>query len=92
MIPDAVVMVPQFIIWKNLGGLDTLWPLIVPHWFGSAWNIFLLRQFFQTIPKDYDESALIDGASRWDIYWRIILPLSKPALATRRFCLRLPLE
>lgn len=81
MIPFAVVMVPQFIIWKNLNWLDTLWPLIVPHWFGSAWNIFLLRQFFLTVPLEYDEAALMDGASRWDIYWRIILPLAKPALA-----------
>jgi len=81
MIPFAVVMVPQFIIWKNLNWLDTLWPLMVPHWFGSAWNIFLLRQFFMTIPVDYDEAALMDGASRWDIYWRIIMPLSRPALA-----------
>ncbi|MCE7983413.1 MAG: carbohydrate ABC transporter permease [Caldilinea sp. CFX5] len=81
MIPFAVVMVPQFIIWKNLGWLDTLWPLMVPHWFASAWNIFLLRQFFMSIPFDYDEAALMDGASRWDIYWRVILPLSTPALA-----------
>lgn len=81
MIPFAVVMVPQFIIWRNLNWLDTLWPLIIPHWFGSAWNIFLLRQFFMAIPREFDESALIDGASRWDIYWRIILPLAKPALA-----------
>lgn len=81
MIPFAVVMVPQFIIWKHLNWLDTFWPLMAPHWFGSAWNIFLLRQFFMTIPREYDEAALIDGASRWDIYWRIIMPLSKPALA-----------
>lgn len=81
MIPFAVVMVPQFIIWKNLNWLDTFWPLMAPHWFGSAWNIFLLRQFFMTIPREYDEAALIDGASRWDIYWRIIMPLSRPALA-----------
>lgn len=81
MIPFAVVMVPQFIIWKNLNWLDTLWPLMIPHWFASAWNVFLLRQFFMTIPKEYDESALMDGASRWAIFWRIILPLSKPALA-----------
>lgn len=81
MIPFAVVMVPQFIIWKHLKWLDTFWPLMAPHWFGSAWNIFLLRQFFMTIPREYDEAALIDGASRWDIYWRIIMPLSKPALA-----------
>jgi multiple sugar transport system permease protein len=81
MVPYAVVMIPQFIIWKNLNWLDTFWPLMVPHWFGSAWNIFLLRQFFRSIPLEYDEAALMDGASRWDIYWRIILPLSTPALA-----------
>jgi multiple sugar transport system permease protein len=81
MIPFAVVMVPQFIIWKNLNWLDTLWPLMIPHWFGSAWNIFLLRQFFMSIPREYDEAALMDGASRWQIFWRIILPLAKPALA-----------
>lgn len=81
MIPFAVVMVPQFIIWKNLNWLDTLWPLTIPHWFASAWNIFLLRQFFMGIPKEFDEAALMDGASRWGIFWRIILPLSTPALA-----------
>lgn len=81
MIPFAVVMVPQFILWKNLNWLDTFWPLMIPHWFGSAWNIFLLRQFFMGIPTDYDESALMDGASHWDIFWKIILPLSTPALA-----------
>jgi multiple sugar transport system permease protein len=82
MIPFAVVMVPQFIIWHKLDWLDTLKPLMIPPWFGGAFNIFLLRQFFLTIPKDYDEAALIDGASRWDIFWRITVPLSKPALAT----------
>ncbi|MEM7032983.1 MAG: carbohydrate ABC transporter permease [Chloroflexota bacterium] len=81
MVPFTVVMVPQFIIWRNLDWLDTYLPLMVPHWFGSAWNIFLLRQFFMTIPTAYDEAALIDGASRWGIFWRIILPLSTPALA-----------
>ena len=81
MIPFAVVMVPQFIIWRTLNWMDTLWPLLIPHWFGSAWNIFLLRQFFMTIPREYDEAALIDGASRWYIFLRIVMPLSKPALA-----------
>ena len=80
MIPFAVVMVPQFIIWKELAWLDTLWPLMIPHWFGSAWSFFLLRQFFMTIPREYDEAAYLDGASRWLIFVRIILPLSKPAL------------
>lgn len=81
MVPFAVIMIPQFILWSKLHWLDTYLPLIIPQWFGSAWNIFLMRQFFMTIPKEYDEAALLDGASRWDIYWRIILPLSRPVLA-----------
>jgi ABC-type glycerol-3-phosphate transport system permease component len=81
MIPFAVIMIPQFILWKELDWLDTYLPLMIPHWFGGAWNIFLMRQFFMTIPREYDEAALLEGASRWDIYRRIILPLSRPVLA-----------
>lgn len=81
MIPFAVVMVPQFIIWSKIDWLDTFWPLMIPHWCASAYNIFLLRQFFMGIPMDYDESAIIDGATHWDIFWKIIMPLSRPALA-----------
>jgi multiple sugar transport system permease protein len=81
MIPFAVVMVPQYILWSKLGWLNTFLPLMIPHWFGSAYNIFLLRQFFMSIPMDYDESAIIDGATHWDIFWKIIIPLSRPALA-----------
>ncbi len=81
MVPFAVIMIPQFILWKELNWLDTYLPLIIPQWFGGAWNIFLMRQFFMTIPREYDEAALLEGASRWDIYWRIILPLSRPVLA-----------
>lgn len=81
MVPFAVIMIPQFILWKQLNWLDTYWPLIIPQWFGGAWNIFLMRQFFMTIPREYDEAALLEGASRWDIYWRIILPLSRPVMA-----------
>ena len=81
MIPFAVVMVPQYILWSKLGWLDTFLPLMIPHWFGSAYNIFLLRQFFMSIPVDYDESAIIDGATHWDIFWKITVPLSRPALA-----------
>ena len=81
MIPFAVIMVPQFMIWRHLGWLNTFWPLMIPQWGGSAWNIFLLRQFFMTIPKEYDEAALIDGASAFTIYSRVIMPLAKPALA-----------
>jgi multiple sugar transport system permease protein len=82
MLPFAVTMVPTFILFHQLGWLDTFLPLIVPAWFGGgAFNIFLLRQFFLTIPKEYDEAARIDGGGSWTILWRIILPLSKPALA-----------
>jgi len=77
-----VTLIPTFILFKALRWLDTFLPLIVPYWFGGgAFFIFLLRQFFRTIPLDLDESARIDGASSWVIFTRIILPLSKPALA-----------
>ena len=81
MVPFTVIMVPQFILWRYLEWLDTFLPLMVPYWFGSAWNIFLLRQFFLTIPREYDESARIDGGNHWTVFTRLILPLSKPALA-----------
>jgi len=82
MLPPAVMMVPKFILFRELGWLDTFKPLIVPFWFGAPFHIFLLRQFFLSIPKDLDDAARIDGASSFQIYWHIILPLSKPALAT----------
>jgi ABC-type glycerol-3-phosphate transport system permease component len=83
MLPEEVTLVPVYLLFKYLGWLDTYRPLIVPSWFGgSAFYIFLLRQFFLTIPTDLDDAAKIDGASLFDIYARIIIPLSKPALAT----------
>lgn len=82
MLPFAVTMVPMFILFHAIGWLDTFKPLIIPAWFGGgAFNIFLLRQFFLSIPKEYDEAAHIDGAGSWTILWRIIVPLSKPGLA-----------
>jgi len=81
MVPFTVLMVPQFILWRYLEWLNTFLPLTVPYWFGSAWNIFLLRPFFLTIPREFDESARLDGAVHWVIFTRLILPLSKPALA-----------
>lgn len=81
MLPYAVTLIPTFIGWKLLNGINTYLPLIVPAWFGGgAFNIFLLRQFFLTIPKGLDESAYIDGAGHFRIYSNIILPLTKPAL------------
>lgn len=81
MIPFPVIMVPQYIIFQKLGWIGTFLPLWVPAWFGAAFNIFLLRQFFMGIPRDLEESAMLDGCSRWGCFWRIMLPLSKPALA-----------
>ena len=83
MLPQEVTLVPIYLLFKSLGWLDSYRPLIVPSWFGgSAFYIFLLRQFFMTIPTELDDAAKMDGASLLDIYWRIILPLAKPALAT----------
>jgi multiple sugar transport system permease protein len=83
MIPYAVLLIPQYIMFRALGWLDSFLPLWVPPWFGGgAFNIFLLRQFFRTIPAELSDAARIDGASELGIYWRIILPLSGPALAT----------
>ncbi|HEY3242763.1 MAG TPA: carbohydrate ABC transporter permease [Phycisphaerae bacterium] len=81
MIPFPVVMVPTYVIFKHLGWIGSFKPLWVPAWFGSAFNIFLLRQFFLTIPRELDEAARLDGCGTWRTFWRIILPLAKPALA-----------
>ncbi len=81
MIPFPVIMVPMYLVFRELGWIGTLKPLWVPAWFGGAFSIFLLRQFFMGIPKDLDEAARIDGMSHWSIFWRVIVPLSKPALA-----------
>lgn len=82
MLPGQVTMIPLYILFARLGWVDTYLPLIVPALFGSPFYIFLLRQFFMTIPKDSEEAALIDGASRLRIWWSIILPQARPALAT----------
>lgn len=81
MIPFPVIMVPSYILFKHLGWVGTFLPLWVPAWFAGAFNVFLLRQFFMGIPKELEESAMLDGCSRWGCFWRIMLPLSKPALA-----------
>ncbi|MFZ4574198.1 MAG: carbohydrate ABC transporter permease [Phycisphaerales bacterium] len=80
MIPFPVVMGPLFVVFKNLGWIGSLKPLWVPAWFAGAFNVFMLRQFFMGIPKELDEAARIDGCGHWGTYWRIILPLSRPAL------------
>ena len=81
MLPYAAVMIPTFILWKTLGAVNTYAPLTIPWWFGGGpFNLFLLRQFFKRIPQELDEAAYIDGASVFNIYSKIILPLSKPVL------------
>jgi multiple sugar transport system permease protein len=83
MIPYAVLMIPQYIMFRYLGWIDTFLPLWFPVWFGGgAFNVFLLRQFFRTIPAELSDAARIDGSSEFGIYWRVILPLAGPALAT----------
>ena len=81
MIPDQVMLVPLFVIFKNLGWLNSYLPLVVPGYFGSAYNIFLLRQFYASIPEELSDAARMDGCSEVGIFWRIMLPLVKPALA-----------
>jgi multiple sugar transport system permease protein len=83
LLPNVILLVPQFIIFTQLGWVDTFLPLTVPLFFGGgAFNIFLLRQFFRTIPEELADAARIDGCSEFGIYWRIMLPLSRPALIT----------
>jgi multiple sugar transport system permease protein len=83
MLPSQVTLVPQFILFYKLGWIDTIKPLWVPFWFGGgAFFIFLMRQFFLSLPRELDEAAILDGANRLQIFFRILLPLTKPALAT----------
>jgi multiple sugar transport system permease protein len=78
-----VILVPTFILFKYLDWINTILPLVVPAYFGGgAFNIFLLRQFFMTIPFEYDEAAIMDGAGWFTIFWKILMPMSKPALTT----------
>jgi ABC-type glycerol-3-phosphate transport system permease component len=83
IVPWEVTIVPSFLLYKWLGWLDTLKPLIVPSWFGgSPLYIFLLRQFFLSIPRDLDEAAEMDGANSFRILWQILVPLCIPAITT----------
>lgn len=81
MLPYAVYLIPTFLFWSRIGGVNTFYPLTVPVWFGGgAFNVFLLRQFLMTIPRDFDDAAKIDGAGYFTIYRKVMLPLIKPAL------------
>jgi multiple sugar transport system permease protein len=81
MLPPQVTIVPIYQMWANLNLTGTLWPLILPNLLGDAFSVFLLRQFLVSIPQDYSDAARVDGASELQIMMRIILPLSKPAIA-----------
>ncbi len=81
IIPGQVVLIPVFLIVEKLGWFNSYAGLIIPGLAG-AFGVFLLRQFFMTIPEELEEAAVVDGASVWTIYWRVILPLARPALAT----------
>ncbi len=87
LLPGSVTMIPTFLIWKEIGertngiiGINTFWPLWAGNLFGSAFYVFMLRQFLMTIPQDLMDSARVDGASYFRIYWNIMLPLVRPAL------------
>jgi len=82
MIPSHVTMIPTFLLFNALGWFNTHYPLFVPAWFGGAFGTFLVRQFFQTIPMDYNDAAAIDGAGHFRIFTSIYIPLAKPVLAT----------
>jgi len=82
MLPAQVVMIPQYIIFRNLGLTNTYVPLILPQWFSQAFFVFMIMQFIRGLPKELDEAAIIDGCSRYSVFFRIILPLIKPALVT----------
>jgi ABC-type glycerol-3-phosphate transport system permease component len=83
MLPYAVTMIPEFLLFRILGWLDSLWPLVVPYWFGGgAFYIFLMRQFFLTLPTEMEDAARVDGAGPFRIYLQIVMPLSGPALAS----------
>jgi multiple sugar transport system permease protein len=83
MIPGVVTMIPTFILFKNIGWVDSWMPLIIPGMFGAAAAVFFLRQFFMTIPMELEDAAKMDGLNPFQIFIRIMLPLSKPALITQ---------
>jgi multiple sugar transport system permease protein len=81
MLPAQVTAVPLYVMWSKLGLVGTLWPVILPNWFGDAFSIFLLRQFFLTIPEEYADAARVDGCGELRILLTVILRLAKPAIA-----------
>jgi multiple sugar transport system permease protein len=83
ILPSVVILIPTYLVWARAHLVNTFVPLILPAWFGGGiFNIFLLRQFFRTIPRELDEAGYIDGATPLEVFWFVILPLSRPALTT----------
>ena len=82
MLPGAVTLIPRWLIFHRLDMIDTLWPLLIPRLFGTAFYIFIMRQFFLTLPRELDDAARIDGASHLQILRKVVIPLSVPAIAT----------
>jgi len=82
MVPAVTTIIPQFIIFRELGWLDSLWPMIVPGFFAFPYNVFLFRQFFMTIPKSIDEAAKIDGCNYFQVFTVVVVPLAKPIFVT----------
>lgn len=81
-IPYQVTIIPLFVLYSKIHMINTFWPLILPNWFAPAFYVFLLRQFFMALPRDLEDAAFVDGCTRLGAWWRIILPLSRPALVT----------
>jgi multiple sugar transport system permease protein len=81
MLPPQVSVIPIYVMWAKLHLVGTLWPLIIPNWFGDAFTIFLLRQFFLTIPEEYLDAARVDGCGEFRILTTVVLRLAKPAIA-----------
>ncbi len=82
MLPGVVTMLPLFVLFRKLGWTNTFLPLVVPPFFGSAFYIFMLRQFFLTLPLELCDAARLDGCGDFSIFWRVVVPLTRPALAT----------
>ncbi|WP_067688589.1 carbohydrate ABC transporter permease [Nocardia jejuensis] len=80
MVPLTVTVIPQFLLMRAFGWMDTPWAMIVPGLFGSAFGTYLMRQFFATLPAELEEAAILDGCTTWQLYWRVLLPHARPAV------------
>ncbi len=80
MVPITVTVIPQFLLMRAFGWVDSPWSMIVPGLFGSAFGTYLMRQFFRTLPLELEEAAILDGCSIWQTYWRVLVPQARPAM------------